>query len=154
MTKIKLKKIDDDNVIDVIKLSKTLTEEQKKCVAPNEISLAQAYANRHRTWPRAIYAGKKLVGFVMVALWDEGVPEEDRPAYFLWRMMMAKEEQHKGYGRQTLDLIVEKCKKDGKKTLYASCHHEGKEPYSFYMNYGFIDTGKEMDDEAIIKFVI
>lgn len=150
---ITLKKITDENFDDVVKLSDTLTDYQKKCVAPNMVSLAQAYANGKRAWPRAIYLGEKAIGFIMLALWDDDIPKEDWPAYYLWRFMMAKDYQQKGYGKQALDLILEKCKKDQIKCLYTSCEMEGKQPYQFYIKYGFVDTGIN-DGEQILRMVI
>ena len=154
MNKVTLKKVTDHNFHDVIKMSDTLTDYQKRCVAPNAISIAQAYVNQKRAWPRVIYLGKQPIGFIMIALWDDDIPVEDRPAYFLWRFMIAKDFQHKGYGKQALDLIVKKCQKDKVKTLYTSCHIEGEQPYQFYIHYGFVDTGIFDDGEEVLKMEI
>lgn len=153
MEKITFKKINADNVIDVIKLSKQLTKYQKRCVAPNAVSLAQAYAENKRAWPRAIYLGDQLIGFVMIALWDDEIPLQDRPSYYLWRFMIAKQYQHHGYGHQVLDLLVKKCLLNKIKTLYVSCGMEQDQPYKFYINYGFVDTGRN-DGEQILKMDI
>jgi diamine N-acetyltransferase len=153
MMKITLKKINDDNFDQVVALSDTLTEYQKTCVAPNMVSLAQAYANYKKAWPRAIYLGDKPIGFVMLALWDEDIPKEDWPAYYLWRFMIAKDYQNKGYGKQVLDLIKNKCIKNDIKSLYTSCEMTGEEPYRFYINYGFTDTGLN-DGEQILKLYL
>lgn len=150
---ITLREVTDDNFGQVIKLSDTLTDYQKKCVAPNVVSLAQAYVNYDRAWPRAIYFNEEVVGFVMLALYDEDIPKEDLPAYYLWRFMMAKDHQQKGYGKEVLDLIVKKCKEDHIKTLYTSCEMTGDQPYQFYIKYGFTDTGLN-DGEQILKMYI
>lgn len=154
MSKIHLKKVTNKNLDDVIRMSDTLTDYQKHCVAPNAISLAEAYINQKRAWPRVICLGNKPVGFIMIALWDDDIPVEDRPAYFLWRFMMSKDYQQKGYGRQVLNMIVEKCKKDGIKTLYTSCHTQGEQPYKFYKSFGFKDTGIVDGGENILKMFI
>ncbi len=148
---ITLVPLNRDNLFDVIKLSETLTEEQKKCVAPNVISIAQAYVNP-QAWPNAIYDDDKLVGFVMLALSDDDIPEDDQPSYFLWRFMIKKDEQSKGYGKQVLDLLIKKAREDHQKYLYTSCHIEGDMPYQFYMRYGFIDTHMFDDGEEILKY--
>lgn len=150
---ILLKEINQDNFDEVVKLSNTLTDYQNKCVAPNMVSLAQAYANGERAWPRAIYLGDKAIGFIMLALWDEDIPKEDWPAYYLWRFMVAKDYQQKGYGKKVLDMIVDKCKKDGIKCLYTSCSMEGNQPYDFYTKYGLLDTGIN-DGEQILRMEI
>ena len=153
MSKIHLKKVTPKNFDEIVKLSNTLTDYQKKCVAPNIASLAQAYVNQKRAWPRAIYLGKKPIGFVMLALWDDDIPKEDWPAYFLWRFMIAGPYQKKGYGEQVLNMLVDKCKKDGIKTFYTSCEMEGEQPYQFYTRFGFKDTGIN-DGEQILRMVI
>ncbi len=154
MPKITLKRVTSKNFDQVVRLTNTLTEAQKKCVAPNIASLAQAYVNKKRAWPRAIYLDHKPIGFVMLALWDDDIPKEDLPAYFLWRLMIEKDEQQKGYGSKALDIIKEKCLKDQVKTLYTSCDMKGDQPYQFYINYGFIDTGITDDDEQILKMYL
>ncbi len=153
MSIIRLKKITNKNFKEIIDLSKTLTEYQQTCVAPNVASLAQAYVNKKKAWPRAIYLGKKPIGFIMLALWDDDIPKEDNPAYYLWRLMIAKDYQHKGYGSQALDLIKEKCISDGIKALYTSCEMKDEQPYKYYIGYGFIDTGLN-DGEQILKMYI
>lgn len=153
MSKINLKRITTKNFFEIIDLSKTLTDYQQLCVAPNVASLAQAYVNKKRAWPRAIYLGKKPIGFIMLALWDDDIPKEDYPAYYLWRLMIAKNFQSKGYGSQVLDLIKDKCVKDGIKTLYTSCEMKGEQPYQFYINYGFKDTLIN-DGEQILKMYL
>ncbi len=154
MKKIKLKKVTDKNFTEVVNLSEALTDYQKRCVAPNMVSLAQAYVNKKRAWPRAIYLGNKPIGFIMLALWDEDIPKEDLPAYYLWRFMIAQDYQQKGYGTQVLDLIIEKCKKDQIKTLYTSCEIEQDQPLKFYLKYGFVDTGVFDEGEEVLKIYI
>ena len=153
MPKLTLKKITPKNFDAVVKLSKTLTEYQQTCVAPNIASLAQAYVNKKRAWPRAIYLGNKPIGFIMLALWDDDIPKEDNPAYYLWRFMIAKDYQQKGYGSKVLDMIKEKAINDGIKTIYTSCEMTGDQPYKFYIGYGFTDTGLN-DGEQILKMYL
>ena len=154
MKNLKLKLVTEKNFDEITKLSDSLSDEQKKCVAPNMVSLAQAYVNKKRAWPRAIYLGDKPIGFIMLALWDDDIPKEDLPAYFLWRFMIAQDYQNKGYGSKVLDMIKEKCYKNNIKTLYTSCDMQGDQPYQFYMKYGFTDTGIMDDDEQILKLYL
>jgi len=51
---IELKEIKYDKLRAVIKLSDTLSEQYKKHVALNVVSLAEAYINFDIAWPRAI----------------------------------------------------------------------------------------------------
>ncbi|MDD3129978.1 MAG: GNAT family N-acetyltransferase, partial [Candidatus Izemoplasmatales bacterium] len=101
----------------------------------------------------AIYLGKMLIGFIMLALWDEDIPKEDWPAYYVWRFMIAKNYQKQGFGTKVLDIIKEKCIKDNIKSLYISCEMDGNQPYDFYIKYGFVDTGIN-DGEQILKMYL
>jgi diamine N-acetyltransferase len=148
---ITLKVITDDDLHDVIKLSDTLTDEQKKCVAPNVYSLAEAYVNQHIAWPRAIYLDDQPIGFVMLSLDNNEADEADKPSYYLWRFMMAREHQQKGYGKQVLDMIVDKCKQEGVKTLFTSCNQDTLQPFKFYVDYGFIYTNEIHEGEKVLK---
>lgn len=89
----------------------------------------------------------------MFSVVDPSIQAENQPVYFIWRFMIAKDCQNKGYGRKALDLLANIRKNDGIKTLYTSCDISGREPYSFYINYGFIDT-LENDGEQILKLYV
>ncbi len=151
---ITLREVTDDNFKEVILLSDTLTEDQKKCVASNVKSLAQAYLHPKNAWPRAVYLDETPIGFIMLYLDAEEIPEEDLPAHYLWRFMIALAYQGKGYGKRVLDLLIQKCREEHKKSFYLSCHTEGPMPYRFYIQYGFIDTGHRDDDEQVLKYDI
>ncbi|MBN2268667.1 MAG: GNAT family N-acetyltransferase [Acholeplasmataceae bacterium] len=144
-----LKELDRKNLFEVIKMHDTLTEYQKKCVAPNVVSIAQAYVNP-QAWPRVIYHDDEIIGFVMISTHDDDIPKEDQPSYYLWRFMIKKDAQNLGYGKQVLDMIIQKAKDEHQKFLYTSCEMEGPMPYQFYISYGFIDTGIN-DGEQILK---
>ena len=144
--RVVLERLDHHNFYDVVKLSQTLTTEQQKCVAPNDYSIAEASMYPGISWPRAIYAEGKPVGFMMLELDN---PEERKagelPSHYLWRFMIGGDFQGKGYGKDVLDLIVEKCKNDGVKELKTSVELGGASPYEFYRAYGFKDTGVKLD---------
>jgi len=99
---VSLQPITEETVRGICQLSDTLTEPRKGFVAPNAISLAQAHFNKH-AWFRAIYAGKAPVGFVMI------VDDTERPAYFLWRFMIAEPYQGRGFGRQAIRRLDEQA---------------------------------------------
>ena len=108
---IHLEKIDSQNVWDVLDLK--LRREQKDFVAPNEISIVQAYTaigTACSAFPFAIYNDKKVVGFLMIgfneaALYEldgEEAPSALKNNYSLWRLMIDKRVQGRGYGRQAI----------------------------------------------------
>ena len=63
--KLTLKEITSKNWRDIVKLS--VTEKQKKFVAPNVYSIVEAHYSDH-AWFRAIYADDTPVGFIMVSI--------------------------------------------------------------------------------------
>jgi len=153
MNGISLQLITNDNFRSIVKLSDTLSDEQKKCVAPNVVSLAQAYLNHEVAWPRAIYLDDIPIGFMMIDISPDDIPIDEN-AYYLWRFMIGKEYQGMGYGKKALDLLIDKCVEDQKDVLYTSCDMENDMPYQFYIKYGFIDTGVLDEDEEVLKLNI
>ncbi|MFA5236096.1 MAG: GNAT family N-acetyltransferase [Bacilli bacterium] len=151
---IHLEKITKDNLFPIVKLWETLDSDQKTSVAPNVVSIAQAYVDPEVAWPRAIFEGEEPVGFVMMSLHDTDIPDEDQPAYYLWRFMVTRSRQGQGIGRKVLDILIEKCREDGIKYLYVSCTMNGPMPYKFYIGYGFVDTHQVDDEEEILKLRI
>lgn len=151
---IHLEEVNKDNLFKVIDLWNTLDDSEKQSVAPNVVSIAQAYVNQDIAWPRVIYLDDEPIGFVMLALKDLEIIDEDQPSYYLWRFMIAKPFQGKGYGKEVLNIIYSMCKEHQMKYLYLSCHTHAPMPYEFYIKYGFIDTHEMEDDEEILKLKI
>ncbi len=117
---------------------------QTRCVAPNAVSIAQAYFEP-KAWFRAIYADETPVGFVM--LYDDA----DNKEYFLWRLMIASNEQGKGYGKQAVELLIDQVRtRPGAEHLGVSCvQNDG--PLEFYRKLGFRETGEVEGDEVILR---
>ncbi len=146
-----LRPLTHENLRTVIRLSDTLTESQSRCVATNVVSVAQAYVCE-TAWVRVIYLGDEVIGFVMLDLYESDVPEADRPAVGLWRFMIGRSWQGRGYGRQVLDQLVAYFTVRGFRTMYTSVVPEEPDgPYDFYMKYGFLDTGEKCGDEEILR---
>lgn len=154
MSTVRLLEVTKDNFYSVCKLSETLSDYQKRCVAPNAFSIAEAHFHPDVAWYRAICLEDVPIGFVMLQTNVDDIPDDEKPAAFLWRMMIARDFQGRGYGKDVLDLLVEKCRAEGKKYLFTSCVVEQSQPYDFYVHYGFHDTGDHCDDEVILKYKI
>lgn len=147
---VQLIEITDDNVNEVIKLSETLSQDHSKMVAPNVVSLAQAYASYDCTYVRAIYSDEVLVGFVMLDTDYEREKTGKKEGVYLWRLMIASEFQEKGYGKLTIDLLVKHFRDQGKKHFDVTSGLGKGSPLEFYKNYGFEDTGDLHQGEAIL----
>jgi len=151
---VTLRPVTSDNLRTLIRLSETLTESQSRCVAPNVVSVAQAHVSES-AWMRAICLGDEPIGFVMVDLDEGDVPEADRPAVGLWRFMIGRPWQGKGYGKQVLDQLVAHFANRGIRTMFTSVVLEEPEgPYAFYLKYGFTDTGVQEEGEEVLRLVL
>ena len=146
---IKLAPIDDTNREAVLALS---VREDQPFVATNDYSLSEAdEANAKAPGtarPFAIYAGEKIVGFCMLAL----DPEDENPVdrYCLWRFMIDKNEQGKGYGQAALYEIIKYFKENDVDMIYLSTAPENEVGLHVYHKAGFRETGVIEDGEAVL----
>ena len=146
---IKLEPINDNNRDAVVALS---VREDQPFVAPNDYSLSEAdEANAKAPGtarPFAIYAGEKIVGFCMLAL----DPEDENPVdrYCLWRFMIDKNEQGKGYGQAALQEIIRYFKENDVDMIYLSTAPENEVGLHVYHKAGFRETGVIEDGEAVL----
>ncbi len=144
--KVKLKKVTEYNWEAVSDLE--LSEDQQDLVAPNVYSIAESQFNPHAI-PRAIYAGSKLVGFVMYEpCVDDDCPHE----YLIYRFMIDHRHQSKGYGRLALQKVIEDIKEDPAWACIRICYMpENKAAKKFYRSLGFIEVGIDEDNEVIAE---
>lgn len=143
---IHFKRISVATVRAVCALSQTLSPAQRRMVAHNGDSIAQAHYSES-AWVRAIYADDELVGFVMLHVgsdYDDGI---DCPGVFLWRFMIAGPHQGLGYGRRAVERLAAHLRALGIPELYTSCGGGEASPESFYCKLGFVPTGQWYGDE-------
>lgn len=119
-----------------------VAENQGHLVAPNSMSIAEAYFEP-KAWFRAVYADEDPVGFIM--LFDDA----DKPVYYLWRMMIADGYQRKGYGRRAMELLVDyvRTRPNATEIIVGSIPGEGS-PQPFYEGFGFVPTGEVKHGET------
>jgi len=166
---INLQKITHQNLCECIYDIET-TEEQKEFVDSNMESLAEAYTsitNGGFATPYAVYDGDVMVGFVMYTYADK--PGGDLPSpytlpcYYIWRILIDKNQQRKGYGKQAIAKIIEEIKTmpHGKADrIYTSWAPNNLPSKSLFESFGFVETGEvegdleEGDYEVIVKLDI
>ena len=111
---IKLVKVGIDNLDDLVDLEPK--KSQYDFVADNCYSLAEAYANimdGRYAQPFGIYKGDTPVGFLMIGfnISDEEDDPEKFPLlvgnYLIWRFMIDKKYQGKGYGKRAMELAMD-----------------------------------------------
>lgn len=98
---------------------------------------------------------EKPVGFAMIS---DGIPLEVLAAddtlvgpYFLWRLLIDERHQRRGYGTATLDAVVAYVRGRGARTLLVSAHQGEGGPQPFYERYGFVLTGRVVEDEPVLE---
>lgn len=142
-SKIELCEITGETVREICNLS--VRDDQRGFVAPNAVSIAQAYFSEH-AWFRAIHADGIPVGFVML----EDQPE--KPEYYLWRFMIDARYQGMSFGRRAMELIIEHVKGRPNATEFlTSCVQEKGGPQPFYEKLGFEFTGDYEEGEAVLR---
>jgi diamine N-acetyltransferase len=145
-SRISLEEITAETIWPIMKLS--VAESQKSFVAPNANSIAEAYFSKE-AWFRAIYADDEPVGFVMLYV------DENKPEYFLWRLMVDKDHQGKGYGSKAMEMVIEHVKTlPGAVELLTSYVPGDGNPSPFYYKLGFVETGEIEDGEKVLKLIL
>jgi diamine N-acetyltransferase len=140
--RISLRKVTGDTVRSICDLS--VNDNQKSFVATNSVSIAQAYFYDY-AWFRAIYADDNPVGFVMLS------DRPELPEYYLWRFMIDKRYQKKGYGKQAIKLLIDYVKSRPKADiLWTSIIQSDGGPQKFYEKQGFKLTGEYKEGEALM----
>jgi diamine N-acetyltransferase len=147
---IHFKRITAQTVVQICKLSETLSAQQRLMVADNALSIAQAHFSEN-SWIRAIYADDTPIGFLMLHTGSDYEDGIDCPGVFLWRFMIAGPYQGKGYGRQAIERLLAHLRAQGITELYTSCGLGEQSPEEFYKRLGFELTGEMYGDEIELK---
>ena len=162
--KIKLVKVNMKNYGELIDLE--VEESQKNYVAPNIYSLAEAYAtlaDGKFVQPFGIYAGETPVGFLMIGYdledcFYDAVPYFTVNGYLIWRFMIAKEHQKKGYGKEAMKLALDYIRTlpaGPAEYCWLSYEPENEAAKKLYTSFGFTEVPEfyEEGDEmpAILK---
>ncbi len=131
---IRLEKVSVDNFENVLSLQ--IHEEQKGFVSSPAYSLAEAYVYYKNAYPFAIYNDDVMVGFIMLGYY------EIRNQYTLWKFLIDKHYQNKGYGKEALLQGIRYAKEQFKCTeLYTGVSIGNKIAEQLYMKIGFEATG-------------
>ena len=152
-----LEKVNGNNVWDILKL--TVSEAQKNYVAANDISIIEAYTaitGNGYAFPFGIYDGNRPVGFLMIGFdvddyWTDA-PEIARGNYNLWRLMIDKAWQNRGFGREAVQLALDFIRSlpcGEAEYCWLSYEPENEAARKLYRSYGFEETG-DMDGEEVI----
>lgn len=124
---------------------------QEDLVASNAYSLAQSKFEPDAR-PRAVYAGKHVVGFLMYEqLVAEGRPHE----VLIYRFMIDRRHQGKGYGRAALERALDEIRRlAGVRTVRICYLGENATAKAFYASLGFVEKGRDRDGEVIAELAV
>ena len=159
---VQLKKVDAGNVWEILALH--VADAQKHFVAPNDRSIIEAYlaiTSGGHAFPFGIYDGDTPVGFLMIG-YDVDDSWQNAPAiaygtYNIWRLMIGSSYQHRGYGRQALQLALDfirtyPCGKSA--CVWLSYEPENAHARALYHSFGFRETGEKDGDEIIAALAL
>ncbi|MCI9108021.1 MAG: GNAT family N-acetyltransferase [Lachnospiraceae bacterium] len=154
---LRLEKVNGKNVWDLLKLK--VSDDQRSFVASNDTSIIEAYTaitGNGYAFPFGIYDGDTPVGFLMIGFdvddyWDDA-SEIAKGNYNLWRLMIDKAYQGKGYGKEAVRLaleFIENLPCGTAEYCWLSYEPENEAARKLYGSFGFAETG-EMDGEELI----
>ena len=147
--KIELRKIDDNNRAEIVSL--TVSEGQSEYIASNESSLAEAAALPDIARPFGIYGDGKAVGFAMFAFDENNDDPHDK--YWLWRFMIDKSLQGRGYGSAALKEIINYFRDSGADEITLSTKESNVAALELYRKFGFRENDDMNDDEIVLKLI-
>lgn len=157
---LKLKKINRKNVGEILKLE--VFDNQKRFVAPNNISIIEAYlviTENNDVFTFGIYKDDIPIGFLMIGFDvnsnDEGAPRIAKGNYNIWRLMIDKKFQGKGFGKKAMNLALEfvntfPC--GTAKYCWLSYESDNYVARQLYQSVGFVETD-EKDGEEIVAIL-
>lgn len=153
---MELRKVDIGNVWQILALE--VKESQRYFVASNTESIVEAYCaitSGGVALPFGIYDDETLVGFLMIGYdcldWEDA-PGVAKGNYSIWRLMIDKNHQGKGYGKQAMELALSyiATKPCGESdTVWLSYEPENAVAKALYHSFGFRENGEFDGDEAI-----
>ena len=161
---IHLEELTKYNTWDILELR--IKKKQKRFIASNVWSLVHAYIGNKTNgavYPFGIYDDDTPVGFVMLAYDysevcdDKDAPEISKKNYFLWRLMIDKEHQGKGYGREAVKLALDFIRTfpHGKAEYCWICYDRGnKVARKLYRSFGFEEASEMPEDRDEIPSVL
>ena len=131
---VELREITEDNFDEVIELR--VSEDQEGFVSSVVYSLAQAWVYRETAFPFAIYADEVPVGFVMLGYY------KNRNQYTLWKFLIDKHYQNRGYGKEALRLAIKYLVETfGTNEIYTGVALGNVVAKNLYNSIGFVETG-------------
>lgn len=131
---VQIRPVTRENLDEVLALS--VHESQRAFVSTTAESLAEAYVYSDTAFPFAVYDDETIVGFIMMGYY------EAKNYYTLWKLLIDKKYQGKGYGRCALEQGLAFLKERfNVSTVYTGVAPGNAVAKSLYLSMGFVETG-------------
>lgn len=146
--RIQLRDVTEHNWEEVVELE--VFDDQDDFLPSNAYSLAESKYDPHAI-PKAIYNGKKLIGFLM---YESLAYCGERGSYSLYRFMIDRKHQRKGYGRAAVQALVDLIRKQDRSVRRITVCYEPENIGSKTMfgKFGFKEIGLDEDNEMIAEW--
>lgn len=117
-------------------LSLRVSDDQAGYVSTTAESLAQAYIYQETAFPFAVYSDGEIVGFIMMGYYEE------KKYYTLWKLLIDRNCQRRGYGKAALLLGIQFLKKRFQANeIYTGVIPGNSVAKGLYESLGFTETG-------------
>ena len=133
-------------------LAVTLAPEQEPSVGTVSEALEESReVPEGKPWYRAVFDDELAIGFVMLSWNVPPNPPEIIGPWYLWKLIVDRRYQGRGYGRAIIAKVAEIVRAEGAETLLTSYALGPGNPGPFYQHIGFIPTGDlNIDGEVIV----
>ena len=118
-------------------------------VADSLLEAVEEPGGRAIQW--ALCAAETPVGFVMIS---DDVEGDGYIPQYLWKLLVDRDHQRRGYGTAALDLVADYFRRTGTASVMSTSAGQGDgSPIPFYERYGFVRTGDIVfDDEVLLRY--
>lgn len=141
---VSFREITKQNFWDCINLE--VAEEQSEYVTSNAVSLAQS-KYQPECVPLGIFSDDEMVGFAMYCI------DADDGEYWIYRMMIDKRFQGRGYGKKALELLAGIIMEDrSRHSIFLGVHRESLAAVALYSDFGFKFTRQIYGAEHIMQY--
>ena len=154
---LEFREINKDNFYDVCMLD--VNSEDKKFVASNEMSLAEAYLFKIMgayVLPIAIYRNRVPIGFAMITKGyiGDNIKGEYLNNYCILRMMIEAKHQNKGLGKIALKQLIEIIKSISinESFIWISTEEKNTKAIHVYEDNDFKKTNDYCGEKIILKY--
>ncbi|MGZ9583724.1 GNAT family N-acetyltransferase [Paenibacillus marinisediminis] len=126
-----------------------VTEDQNKFISSNQHALAEAYValdEGQDIITFAIYNDENMVGFIMM-YYDDGDGNFDNSCYGVFKIMIDKRYQGKGYGKEAMKKAIEFMRTSHKRARVVELTYKPDNVVvrNLYASLGFVETGKMLE---------